>query len=85
MLKKEHRLPSLTTIKIPSEIDGATITKYLLETYNLEVGGGLGSLKGKVWRVGIMGYNSRQENVLFVLSALKDALNKHGWKQKNKP
>jgi len=78
----DHRLPSLTTVCIPHDIDGFAVTKYLLETYNLEIGGGLGSLKGKVWRIGLMGFNSRPENILFVVAALKDALQKQGWKSK---
>jgi len=78
----DHRLPSLTTIKVPEGIEGVAVQKYLLETYNLEIGGGLGSLKGKVWRVGLMGYNSRPENVLFLQAALMDALKKFGWTPK---
>jgi len=68
------RLPSLTTVRVPEGVDAVAIQKYLLETFNLEIGGGLGSLKGKVWRIGLMGFNSRPENVVFCLAALKQAL-----------
>ncbi|MFQ5585053.1 MAG: alanine--glyoxylate aminotransferase family protein, partial [Calditrichia bacterium] len=71
---EEHRLPSLTTVSIPDGIDGKAVQRFLLSEYNIEIAGGLGELAGKVWRVGLMGYNSRPENVLLLLSALKDAL-----------
>ena len=50
------------------------LVKSLLEDYNLEIGGGLGPLKGKIWRVGLMGYGSRPENVVLFLEALRRAL-----------
>ena len=71
---KEFRLPTLTTVTIPSGVDGKAVTRQLLQEYNLEIGGGLGELAGKVWRIGLMGYNSRKENVLFCLSALEKVL-----------
>ncbi len=70
----EHRLPSLTTVRVPPGIDEAAIRKQLLQDYNIEIGGGLGELGGKVWRVGLMGFSSRRENVLLLLSALKELL-----------
>jgi alanine-glyoxylate transaminase/serine-glyoxylate transaminase/serine-pyruvate transaminase len=71
----EHRLPSLTTVKIPQGIDEAAVRSTLLNRYNIEIAGGLGELKGKVWRIGLMGYSSRQENVLALLAALEKVLN----------
>jgi alanine-glyoxylate transaminase/serine-glyoxylate transaminase/serine-pyruvate transaminase len=56
------------------------LRSYLLETFNLEIGGGLGALKGKVWRVGLMGHSSSAENVLFFLSAINRALAIQGYK-----
>ncbi len=70
----EQRLPSLTTVKIPDDVDGNAVKKYLLSEYNIEIAGGFGELAGKVWRIGLMGYNSRPENVELLLSALKKAL-----------
>ena len=75
-----HRLPSLNTVKIPQGIDDAKVRSYLLEIYNLEIGGGLGTLKGKVWRVGLMGYSSSAENIIFFLSAMGQALAAQGYK-----
>ena len=66
----EYRLPSLTTVCIPEGVDDLQIRGRLLNEYNLEIGGGLGELKGKVWRVGLMGFASRPENVLLLLAAL---------------
>ncbi len=73
---KEHRLPSLTTVQIPDDVDEAKIRSELLEEYNIEIAGGLGELKGKVWRIGLMGYSSRKENVLLLISALSRLLRK---------
>jgi alanine-glyoxylate transaminase/serine-glyoxylate transaminase/serine-pyruvate transaminase len=69
-----YRLESLTTVRVPNGIDEATVRFSLLKKYNIEISGGLGELKGKVWRVGIMGYSSRRENILLLLAALKDVL-----------
>ncbi len=71
---KEIRLPTLTTVTIPDGVDGKAVAKQLLTEYNIEVAGGLGELGGKVWRVGLMGYNSRPENVILLLSAFKKVL-----------
>ena len=75
-----HRLPSLNTVKVPQGIDDAKVRSYLLEVFNLEIGGGLGTLKGKVWRVGLMGYSSSAENIVFFLSAMGQALAAQGYK-----
>lgn len=69
-----YRLPSLTTVRLPDGVDEADLRKRLLHDYNIEVGGGLGELKGKVWRVGLMGYTSRKENVHALVAALKAML-----------
>ncbi len=71
---KEFRLPTLTTVRIPEGVDGKAIAKRLLNEYNIEIAGGLGELGGKVWRIGLMGYNSRPENVLLLLDALEKVL-----------
>jgi alanine-glyoxylate transaminase / serine-glyoxylate transaminase / serine-pyruvate transaminase len=73
-VEKDLRLPTLTTVKIPDGVDGKAIAHKLLHEYNIEIAGGLGELGGKVWRVGLMGYNSRPENVLLFLTALKKVL-----------
>jgi alanine-glyoxylate transaminase/serine-glyoxylate transaminase/serine-pyruvate transaminase len=68
------RLPSLTTVRVPDGIDPKAVTKTLLQDYNIEIANGLGQLGGKVWRVGLMGYNSRPENVYRLLDALARTL-----------
>lgn len=80
LVAPEYRLPSLNTVKIPAGVDDIKVRTYLLETYNLEIGGGLGALKGKVWRVGLMGYSSSAENILFFISTVSQALALQGYK-----
>lgn len=80
LVKPEHRLPTLNTIRVPEGVDEAKVRSYLLETFNLEIGAGLGALAGRVWRVGLMGYSSSAENVLFFLSAISRALAVQGFK-----
>lgn len=70
----EHRLPSLTTARVPDGVDAKVIQAYLLKEFNIEIAGGLGELAGKVWRIGLMGFNSRKENVWLLLNAMKKAL-----------
>ncbi|UCH20238.1 MAG: alanine--glyoxylate aminotransferase family protein [Deltaproteobacteria bacterium] len=75
----EYRLPTLNTVQVPKGVDDVKVRGYLLQKFNLEIGGGLGAFKGKVWRVGLMGYSSSAENVLFFLSALSRALTLEGF------
>jgi alanine-glyoxylate transaminase/serine-glyoxylate transaminase/serine-pyruvate transaminase len=65
-----HRLTTLTTVRIPDAVIGDAIRRQLLDEYNIEIAGGLGAFKGQVWRIGLMGYSSRRENVSLLLSAL---------------
>lgn len=73
-VEREFRLPTLTTVCIPEGVDGKAIARQLLNEYNIEIGGGLGELAGKVWRVGLMGFNSRPENVDRLLETLRQIL-----------
>lgn len=75
-VQPEFRLPTLTTVCIPEGVDGKAIARLLLNDYNIEVGGGLGELAGKVWRVGLMGFNSRKESVDRLLEVLPQVLSK---------
>ena len=71
----EHlRLPTLTTVRIPDGVDGKAFSLHLLNTHGIEVGGGLGALAGKVWRIGLMGFNSRPENVDRLLELFRTEL-----------
>ncbi len=69
-----HQLPELNCLGIPEGIDDLTVRKRLLADWGIEIGGGLGLMKGKAWRVGLMGYGSRRENVEILLSALETCL-----------
>lgn len=80
LVKPEFRLPTLNTIVIPEGVDDEKLRHYLLEKFNLDIGGGFGKLKGKVWRIGLMGYSSQAENILFFIPALSRALAVQGFK-----
>ena len=69
-----RRAPSLTTVRIPDGVDEAVVRSQLLTEYGIEIAAGLGELKGRVWRIGLMGHSSREEHVLLLLAALKHAL-----------
>jgi alanine-glyoxylate transaminase/serine-glyoxylate transaminase/serine-pyruvate transaminase len=73
-----RELPQLNAVRIPNGIDDATIRKALLERFGIEIGAGLGAFKGKVWRIGLMGYSSRETNVLLLLAALEQLLAEQG-------
>lgn len=74
VVPESERLPQLNTVRIPEGTDDATVRQYLLNEYNLEIGAGLGAFAGKAWRIGLMGYAAKSENVLLCLAALKKAL-----------
>ena len=69
-----YRLPQLNLVKAPDGVDEAAVRKQLLQDFNLEIGAGLGAFAGKVWRIGLMGYSARQENVQLCTSALRACL-----------
>ena len=79
LVEKPYRLWSLNTVNIPSGIDDVKVRKKLLEEYNLEIGGGLGNLKGKIWRVGLMGHSSNESNILYFLTALEQSIREQGF------
>jgi len=70
IVKEQQRLPQLNSVTIPQGVDEALVRSRLLKEFNLEIGAGLGSLAGKVWRIGLMGYASRPANILLCLGAL---------------
>jgi alanine-glyoxylate transaminase/serine-glyoxylate transaminase/serine-pyruvate transaminase len=71
---EELRLPTLSTVRIPDDVDGKAFSSHLLNTHGIEVGGGLGVLAGKIWRIGLMGYNSTPENVNRLLNLFESEL-----------
>jgi len=70
----DERLPQLNTVTIPQGVDDAKVRQFLLNEFNVEIGAGLGEFAGKAWRIGLMGYAARNENVTLFLAALKEAL-----------
>ena len=74
-----YRLSTLTSVRIPPNVDDLRVRQGLLNEFNIEIGGGLGPLKGKVWRIGLMGHSSTEENVLLLLSALEKVLVAEGY------
>jgi alanine-glyoxylate transaminase / serine-glyoxylate transaminase / serine-pyruvate transaminase len=70
----EYRLPPLTTAQVPTGVDPHEIRGRLLNEYNIEIAAGFGALKDKVWRIGLMGYSSRRENITLLLGALRELL-----------
>ena len=74
-----HRLPMLTCVTVPPHIPEAEIRMNLLSAYGIEIGGGLGPLKGKVWRIGLMGESSTEAHVLTLLNALEELFIRRGW------
>ena len=73
------QLPMLNAVTIPSGVNDAQVRGGLLNRFGIEIGGGLGDFKGKVWRIGLMGYGSRQANVLLLLAALEQLLAEQGY------
>jgi alanine-glyoxylate transaminase/serine-glyoxylate transaminase/serine-pyruvate transaminase len=74
LVPEDERLPMLNAICIPEGVSDVKIRKALLNEFGIEIGGGLGDLAGKIWRIGLMGHSSRRRNVLILLSALKTVL-----------
>ena len=70
VVAEPYRLPQLNAIRVPAGVDEAAVRYALLQRYQLEIGAGLGSLAGKIWRIGLMGYASNAKNVLNCLGAL---------------
>jgi alanine-glyoxylate transaminase/serine-glyoxylate transaminase/serine-pyruvate transaminase len=75
-----HQLPMLNAVRVPEGVDDAKVRGGLLNKFGIEIGGGLGAFKGKVWRIGLMGYGSRPANVLLFLAALEQLLSEQGYK-----
>ena len=75
-VSSEFRLPTLTTVKIPPAVDGEAFRNHLLKNFGIEIGNGLGALSGKVWRIGLMGFNSSEENVNRLLNLFDTELKK---------
>ena len=77
---KPYRLPQLNAVKVPEGIDEAAVRQRMLDQFDLEIGGGLGPLKGQIWRIGLMGASSTPRHVRLCLTALGEALDHQGRK-----
>ena len=75
-----ERLPTVTAVMIPSGIDDVKVRNQLLDEFNIEIAGGLGPLKAKIWRIGLMGYCSQRANVLLFLGAFEKVLLDQGYR-----
>ncbi len=75
VVEQAYRLPQLNMVRIPIGVDDGQVRNRLLNEFNLEIGAGLGTLAGKVWRIGVMGCGSSQKNVDYCLSSLETVLN----------
>jgi alanine-glyoxylate transaminase/serine-glyoxylate transaminase/serine-pyruvate transaminase len=78
--KPADRLPTVTAVMIPSGVDDVKVRNQLLDEFNIEIAGGFGPIKGKIWRVGLMGYCSQKPNVLLFLAALEKCLLDQGFR-----
>jgi len=74
------RLPTVTAVMVPSGLDDVKVRNQLLDEFNIEIAGGFGPVKGKIWRVGLMGYCSQKPFVLLFLSAFEKALRDQGFR-----
>ncbi|BFM50505.1 alanine--glyoxylate aminotransferase family protein [Marinomonas sp. THO17] len=75
----QHKMSNVVGVHIPEKVDGERIRHDMLQIFNIEIGTSFGPLKGKVWRIGTMGYNARQDAVLHTLQSLETALRRAGF------
>jgi (S)-ureidoglycine-glyoxylate aminotransferase len=74
-----HKMANVTGVVIPDGIDGEAVRASLLDDFGIEIGTSFGPLKGRIWRIGMMGYNCRKQNTLACLAALETALRQQGF------
>ncbi len=79
LAEERYRLPSLTCVVVPPPIAEGAVRAALLQEFGIEIGGGLGPLQGRVWRIGLMGESATRSNVLALLSALEQIFIRRGW------
>ena len=76
----DDRLPTVTSVRVPELVEDLRVRRQLLDEFGIEIAGGIGSLKGKIWRVGLMGYVSQAKHILFFLAALEKVLCDQGFR-----
>jgi alanine-glyoxylate transaminase/serine-glyoxylate transaminase/serine-pyruvate transaminase len=74
------RLVTVTAINIPAGVDDGRVRRQLLDEFSIEIAGGFGPIKGKIWRVGLMGYSAQENNVLLFLAGLEKTLSDQGFR-----
>lgn len=79
LVRREHRLWTLNAVRIPSSISDTRVRGRLLSEFGIEIGAGLGRLKGHIWRIGLMGHSSSRRNVVLFLGALEQILSEEGY------
>jgi alanine-glyoxylate transaminase/serine-glyoxylate transaminase/serine-pyruvate transaminase len=79
LVAEAHRLPQLNTVRVPEGVDEAAVRAHVLKHWDLEIGAGIGALKGQVWRIGLMGASASAWHVRLCLTALCEALNAQGF------
>lgn len=77
---QQHRMPNVTGVVIPDGVDGERIRQDMLLDFGIEIGTSFGPLRGRIWRIGTMGYNARREPVLLCLAALEATLQRQGFR-----
>jgi alanine-glyoxylate transaminase/serine-glyoxylate transaminase/serine-pyruvate transaminase len=75
-----ERLVTVTGVKVPAGVNDGPVRQQLLDEFNIEIAGGFGPIKGKLWRVGLMGYSSQKTNVLLFLAAFEKVLLDHDFR-----
>src|SRR5438132_995339 len=78
LVKEHYQLPQMNAVLCPQGVNEAEVRKTLLNEFSIEIGAGLGPLAGKIWRIGLMGYSCRPDNVMLCLSALGSVLSDMG-------
>jgi (S)-ureidoglycine-glyoxylate aminotransferase len=76
----KHKMPNVTGVHIPAGVDGDKVRRALLRHFNIEIGTSFGPLHGRIWRIGTMGYNAREDAVLTTLGALEAVLSQEHFK-----
>ncbi|MDN4471823.1 pyridoxal-phosphate-dependent aminotransferase family protein [Demequina zhanjiangensis] len=75
----EHKMTNIVGVVIPDGVDGEAVRGRMLQDFGIEIGTSFGPLQGKVWRIGTMGFNARQDAVLTTLAALEAVLRREGF------
>jgi (S)-ureidoglycine---glyoxylate transaminase len=75
----DHKIPHITGVRVPDGVNGERVRQFMLQHFGVEIGGAFGPLRGRIWRIGTMGYNARKDAVLVTLAALDAALGAEGF------